>query len=174
MAPDRVLIPGEVSLVPMSMLFGRLFGTESMVEIPPGDAMMAEAIESLGNANGGMVDLRDASDIVSPAAALMAIGNGGSIVGARHARGKESDRIRTTVEMLAAYGMSSRATDDGIEIPGGQFPEKPDRPVETHGDHRLVMTAAVLASKVGGSIIDPEISAVTDPEFIERLTGLGG
>jgi len=172
-APDRVLIYGEASLVPMSMLFGRLFGTGSKVEIPPGDAMIAEAIESLGNTDGRRVDLRDASDIISPAAALMAIGNGGSIVGARHVREKESDRIRTTVEMLAAFGMSSRATDDGIEIPGGQFPEKPDRPVETHGDHRLVMTAAVLASKVGGIIINPGASAVTDPEFIERLTGLG-
>ena len=37
----------------------------------------------------------------------------------------------------------------------------------------LVMTAAVLASKVGGIIINPGASAVTDPEFIERLTGLG-
>ena len=35
------------------------------------------------------------------------------------------------------------------------------------------MTAMVLASKVGGTIVNPEISAVTDPEFIERLTGLG-
>ncbi len=172
-APDRVLIPGEASLVPMSMLFGRLFGTGSRVEIPPGDAMMTEAIDSLDDVNGGVVDLRDASDIISPAAVLIAIGNGGSIVGARHVRGKESDRIRTTVEMLAAFGMSARATDDGIEIPGGQFPEKPDSPVETHGDHRLVMTAAVLASKVGGIIINHRSSAVTDPEFIERLTGLG-
>ncbi len=172
-APDRVLIYGEASLVPMSMLFGRLFGTGSKVEIPPGGAIIAEAIESLGNTDGGRVDLRDASDIISPAAALMAIGNGGSIVGARHVREKESNRIHTTVEMLAAFGMSSRATDDGIEIPGGQFPEKPDKPVETHGDHRLVMTAAVLASKVGGTIINPGASAVTDPEFIERLTGLG-
>lgn len=172
-APDRVLIPGEASLVPMSMLFSRLFGTGSKVEIPPGDAMIVEAIGSLGNADGGMVDLRDASDIISPASALIAMGNGGSIVGAGHVRGKESDRISTTVEMLAAFGMSSRETDDGIEIPGGQFPEKPDRPVETHGDHRLVMTAAVLASKVGGIIINPGASAVTDPEFIERLTGVG-
>jgi 3-phosphoshikimate 1-carboxyvinyltransferase len=155
------------------MLFGRLFGTGSRVEIPPGDAMMTEAIDSLDDVNGGVVDLRDASDIISPAAVLIAIGNGGSIVGARHVRGKESDRIRTTVEMLAAFGMSARATDDGIEIPGGQFPEKPDSPVETHGDHRLVMTAAVLASKVGGIIINHRSSAVTDPEFIERLTGLG-
>ncbi len=60
-----------------------------------------------------------------------------------------------------------------MEIPEWQFPEKPDRPVETHGDFRLVMTAAVLASKVGGIIINPGASAVTDPEFIERLTGVG-
>nr|AIF23659.1 hypothetical protein [uncultured marine group II/III euryarchaeote SAT1000_17_H07] len=75
--------------------------------------------------------------------------------------------------MLAAFGMASNATDDGIEISGGQVPARPKSPVETHGDHRIAMTAMVLASKVGGSIVNPEVSAVTDPGFIERLTGLG-
>ena len=77
------------------------------------------------------------------------------------------------VRGAAAFGMVSSAKDDGIEIPGGQVPARPDSPVETHGDHRIAMTAMVLASKVGGTIVDPGISAVTDPGFIERLTGLG-
>jgi 5-enolpyruvylshikimate-3-phosphate synthase len=69
--------------------------------------------------------------------------------------------------------MASSATEDGIEVPGGQVPARPESPVQTYGDHRIAMTAMVLASKVGGSIVNPEISAVTDPGFIERLTGLG-
>ena len=76
--------------------------------------------------------------------------------------------------MLASFGMASSATNDGIVIPGGQVPTRPESPVETHGDHRIAMTSMVLASKVGGTIVNPEISAVTDPGFIERLTGLGG
>ena len=172
MTPDRVVIPGEASLVPMSMLYDRLFGTKSNVGIPSGDPLMAEAIERIGGMEGGMVNLRDASDIISPAAALMAIEGGGTITGVRHARGKESDRIDRTVGMLADFGMTSRSTDDGIEIPGGQVPSRPKRPVETHCDHRLAMTAMVLACKVGGKIVNPHICAITDPEFIERLTRL--
>lgn len=173
MTPDRVVIPGEASLVPMSMLYDRLFGTESKVGIPPGDPMMVEAIERIGAMEGGVVNLRDASDIISPAAALMAIEGGGTIAGVGHARGKESDRIGRTVGMLADFGMTSRAADDGIEIPGGQVPMRPNRPVETHSDHRLAMTALILAGKVGGEIVNPEICAVTDPEFIERLMAIG-
>tara|TARA_B100000586_G_scaffold237101_1_gene188246 strand:+ start:58 stop:639 length:582 start_codon:yes stop_codon:yes gene_type:complete len=174
LTPDRVVIPGEASLVPMSMLYDRLFGTESKVDIPPGDPMMVEAIERIGAMEGGIVNLRDASDIISPAAALMAMEGGGTIAGARHARGKESDRIGRTVGMLADFGMTSRAADDGIEIPGGQVPTRPKRPVETHSDHRLAMTAMILAGKVGGEIVNPEICAVTDPGFIERLMATGG
>jgi len=173
MTPDRVVIPGEASLVPMSMLYDQLFGTQSKVEVPLGDPLMAEAIERIGKMEWGMVDLRDASDIICPAAALMAIGSGGTITGVGHARGKESDRISRTVGMLAEFGMASRATNDGIEISGGQIPTSPEEPVETHNDHRLAMTAMVLAGKVGGDIVNPKICAVTDPEFIERLTKIG-
>jgi 3-phosphoshikimate 1-carboxyvinyltransferase len=103
----------------------------------------------------------------------MAIGSGGTITGVGHARGKESDRIDRTVQMLAEFGMTSRAAHDGIEILGRQAPKRPERAVETHGDHRLAMTAMVLAGKVGGDIVNPEICAVTDPKFIERMTRYG-
>jgi len=172
--PDKVVIPGEASLVPMSMLYDQLFGTESKVDVPLGDPMMAEAIERIGSMEGGTIDLRDASDIISPAAAIMAIGGGGTITDVGHARGKESNRIDRTVQMLAEFGMTSRAAHDGIEILGRQAPKRPERAVETHGDHRLAMTAMVLACKVGGEIVNPEICAVTDPEFIERLMAIGG
>ncbi len=115
-------------------------------------------------------------DIISPAAALMALDEGGWISGATHARGKESDRISSTVYLLSCFGMEAAEAglnNNEIEVVGGQIPTRPEAPVETHGDHRLAMTAMVLASKVGGTIVNPEISAVTDPEFIERLTGLG-
>jgi len=174
MTPDKVVIPGEASLVPMSMLYDQLFGTESKVDVPLGDPMMAEAIERIGSMEGGTIDLRDASDIISPAAAIMAIGGGGTITDVGHARGKESNRIDRTVQMLAEFGMTSRAAHDGIEILGRQAPKRPERAVETHGDHRLAMTAMVLACKVGGEIVNPEICAVTDPEFIERLMAIGG
>ena len=69
--------------------------------------------------------------------------------------------------------MYAEVTHEGLKIPGGQKPETPRDPVETHLDHRLAMTAMVLASKFGGEICEPEISAVSDPGFISRLLELG-
>ena len=101
------------------------------------------------------------------------VGDGGRISGAAHARGKESDRISKTVELLGAFGLLSMETDDGLLIQGGQSPVRPADPVETHGDHRLAMTAMALASKTGGVVLEPECSAVTDPSFIDKIISLG-
>ena len=168
-APATVGIPDETSLLPMAMLMSELHCVE--VEVRGWDNELTPALMALSE-QASELDLRDESDVITPAAALLALVRGGRITGAAHSRGKESDRILRTVEMLAAFGMASNATDDGIEIPGGQVPARPESPVETHGDHRIAMTAMVLASKVGGTIVNPEISAVTDPGFIERLIGL--
>ena len=53
----------------------------------------------------------------------MALGTGGEILGAPHARGKESDRILSTVRLLSSFGMEANETDTGLKIPGGQLPE---------------------------------------------------
>jgi len=168
--PVAVGIPDEMSLLPMAMLMSELHCVE--VGVRGWDNELTPALMALSE-QASELDLRDESDVITPAAALLALVRGGRITAAAHSRGKESDRILRTVEMLAAFGMASNATDDGIEIPGGQVPARPESPVETYGDHRIAMTAMVLASKVGGTIVNPEVSAVTDPEFIERLTGLG-
>ena len=167
--PVAVGIPDEMSLLPMAMLMSELHCVE--VGVRGWDNELTPALMALSE-QASELDLRDESDVITPAAALLALVRGGRITDAAHSRGKESDRILRTVEMLAAFGMASNATDDGIEISGGQVPARPESPVETHGDHRIAMTAMVLASKVGGTIVNPEISAVTDPGFIERLTGL--
>jgi len=167
--PVAVGIPDEMSLLPMAMLMSELHCVE--VGVRGWDNELTPALMALSE-QASELDLRDESDVITPAAALLALVRGGRITGTAHSRGKESDRILRTVEMLAAFGMASNATDDGIDIPGGQVPARPESPVETHGDHRIAMTAMVLASKVGGTIVNPEISAVTDPGFIERLTGL--
>jgi 5-enolpyruvylshikimate-3-phosphate synthase len=49
---------------------------------------------------------------------------------------------------------------------------KPNSAVETHMDHRLAMVAIILASKVGGDIVNPEICEVTHPNFVEQLISL--
>ena len=169
--PDRVEIPEELSLLPMSILFDRLHGTSSLERpIQNGDYRIMEVIKSSLDPKGVEVDIRDASDVITPIVTLMALGNGGTITGAAHARGKESDRISTTAELLGAFGIKVKVTGNRISARGRQWPKSPERPVETHGDHRLAMTAVVLATAVGGTVLNPEVCSVTDPGFVEMIT----
>ena len=57
-------------------------------------------------------------------------------------RVKESDRIATTSAMLRAMGVEVEEWSDGMRIVGGQ---PRGGIVDSHGDHRLAMSAAVAA-----------------------------
>ncbi|PDH24089.1 MAG: hypothetical protein CND29_02910 [Marine Group II euryarchaeote MED-G36] len=171
--PNIVNIPPELSLFPMAIILELLYEDLALrTSLPTYDPLVLIAIDEIDRANGGQVDLRDASDLVTPAAVWMALTNGGEITGIPHARGKESNRISRTVELLSSFGMVSEETEDGLKILGGQRPTRPDSVVETHMDHRLAMVAIILASKVGGDILNPEICEVTHPGFVEQLISL--
>ena len=171
--PNEIDIPPELSLFPMAILLELLHdGLHLQTELATYDPLLLMAFDAIDRANGGEVDLRDASDLVTPAAVWMALGEGGNITGIPHARGKESDRILRTVELLQSFGMKAEETDDGLVIPGRQTPNSPNEPIQTHMDHRLAMVAMILASKVGGDIIDAEICEVSHPGFIQQLFGL--
>ena len=173
--PEIVEIPEEISLLPLSLLFDKLHGTKSLeVDLVNSDPWIMEAVNTAMSCNGGQVDLRDASDIIAPAAAIMALGGGGTIVGSSHARGKESDRIESTSRMLSSFGISSDERSDGLFIPGDQVPISPSKPVDCKGDHRLAMTSIVLATAVGAEVQGEQICSVTHPDFIEMLLGEKG
>jgi len=168
LVPEVVTVPTENSLLPIAMLISELHDVNLEIEM----AESSRAIVSLAE-RSEILNLRDESDLICPASVLMAIGKGGKIVGVNHVRGKESDRLDSTIYLLRCFGMHAEVTNEGLMIPGGQIPAPPSEPVETQLDHRLAMTAMVLASKFGGEICEPEISAVSDPSFISRLLELG-
>ena len=166
--PSIVKVAAEESLGPMATLFSILHGVEvrenRVARIEGLDIAIQRMIEGTE-----VLDLSDASDIITPSAAIMAIGRGGIITGCAHARGKESNRISKTVEMLNRFGIKSMENSDGITIPGNQKPGRPNSPVPTYSDHRMAMTAMVLASKVGGIIEGEDCVNATDPGFMEQL-----
>jgi len=169
-SPSKVDIPGELSLLPLSILFDILHGTETHASLPKiGFPRVSESIGAVIQCRGGRVDLRDSSDIITPAAFLMALGDGGEIVGVSHSRGKESDRIQSTASLLREFGIYSKDTADGLEIMGGQELKKPEGPVRTYFDHRVAMTAIVLATKVGGVIEGTEWCDISHPGFIKMV-----
>tara|TARA_Y100000768_G_C23683128_1_gene543228 strand:- start:273 stop:635 length:363 start_codon:yes stop_codon:yes gene_type:complete len=105
--------------------------------------------------------------------ALLALGCGGRIVGAGHAAYKESNRLEKTAELLSYFGLVATVHPNGIEVAGNQTPTRPESVVPTFGDHRLFMTAILLASKTGGDILGHSLHYVADEGFVERLIDAG-
>ena len=166
--PEEISVNGEQSLSPMGTLFSKLHDVEIRTTSTEKIRGLGPALEEMKKGSE-ILNLKDASDIITPSAAIMALGSGGKITGCGHARGKESDRISKTVKMLGEFGIKSKESPDGIIIMGNQSLKRPEEPVETYSDHRMAMTAMILASKVGGSILGPECVSATDPRFVQQL-----
>ena len=157
--PD-VVIPSDASM----MAFAKLAGLG--VENGP------DASETIGHDLENKF-LRDSNDLITPMTAWLALGEGGTISGAKHAAFKESNRITKTAELLSKFGITSTINEDGITVPGSQQPIRPKGIVETYGDHRIQMTAILLASKCGGMIEGANLHKVAWPSFLEQLISLG-
>ncbi len=87
-------------------------------------------------------------------------------------RHKESDRIRLTVDTLAALGADIRETADGFAVRGPR--RLSGVRVSSGGDHRIAMAAAVAALVADGAtrIDDSAAVAVSYPGFFDDLDRL--
>jgi 3-phosphoshikimate 1-carboxyvinyltransferase len=103
-------------------------------------------------------------------ALLCAFADGESrITGAGELRVKESDRIRTTAELINNLGGDCAELPDGLIIRGK--PKLRGGDVDSYLDHRIAMTAAVgmIASENGGKLSRPECCAISFPDFYKKL-----
>ncbi len=106
-----------------------------------------------------------------PLVALLCAFAGGEsrITGAKELRVKESDRIRTTRELIQNLGGECEELPDGFIIRGKKKLVGGD--IESYLDHRIAMTAAVglIASEKGGNIVREECCAISFPDFFQKL-----
>ncbi len=93
---------------------------------------------------------------------------------AEELRVKESDRIATMAGILRAFGVTAEELPDGLVIEGRQDALAPAR-IESRGDHRIAMTAAVLALGASGpsTIVDCDCIGTSFPRFVGTLRALG-
>ena len=120
-------------------------------------------------------DVSDIPDMVPVLAALLMHAEGTSVLsGAGRLRLKESDRLESVCAMVNALGGRAEIKNDSLVIrgraacPGGR--------VNGFGDHRIVMAAAVGASRCLGpsEIGDAEAVRKSYPSFWDDLKALGG
>ncbi|MCA9603874.1 MAG: 3-phosphoshikimate 1-carboxyvinyltransferase, partial [Myxococcales bacterium] len=87
-------------------------------------------------------------------------------------RVKESDRIATMAKVLAAFGIECEELDDGMRVHGG-VPRGAH--VQSDDDHRIAMSAAVLALVAEGETIIDDVECVETsfPGFAALFRSLG-
>ncbi len=91
-------------------------------------------------------------------------------------RVKESDRVATTVGMLSAFGVGAKGEAWGIQIEGNAGAGLHAGSVDSHGDHRIAMAAAVAAAATKGTsrISGWRSVATSYPGFEDDFVSLGG
>ena len=133
------------------------------------------AFESLRSARvGGELVLR-AIDEVPALCALAARARGVTTVSdAAELRVKESDRVAATCAALRAFGVGCEERPDGMVVEGREGPLRAAE-VDSRGDHRIAMMAAVLALAGDGPsrVRDVDNVATSFPKFVGTLRALG-
>ena len=123
----------------------------------------------------GVFDLNATPDALPVMAVAAAFAKGETrLVNAPQARIKETDRIAVMAQELTKMGVIVEELPDGLVIHGtGKV--KGSKELDSHGDHRIVMSLAVAALAAEGSSVikDAECAGVTYPGFFETFKALG-
>lgn len=121
------------------------------------------------------IDASQIPDLVPVLAVCACFASGVTrITNAERLRIKESDRLKTTAQLINSLGGKVRELPDGLEITGvgklyGGF-------AEGCGDHRIVMSAAVCASGAAEKIKCTDAMSINKsyPDFFEDYAKIGG
>jgi 3-phosphoshikimate 1-carboxyvinyltransferase len=130
-------------------------------------------VASAGELRGCELDLNATPDALPALAVTACFADGETrLVNVPQARVKETDRIAVMTRELRRMGGRVEEFEDGLVIQG-----RPLRgtDVSGHDDHRVVMALAVAAMGAEGTtrIDTAESAAVTFPDFVEKMQGLG-
>jgi 3-phosphoshikimate 1-carboxyvinyltransferase len=160
-------------------------------ELPQGDSAILDIASSMGvkvnqgnnsvtvesdggGLKGGSFDLGDTPDLLPVVAALALRSESAvEVVGAAHARFKETDRIAVLSKELTKLGARVEERQDGMKIqPSGVLKRAL---LDAHDDHRMFMAFTLASLLVPGGIPvkGAESLDVSYPGFLEDLARLG-
>lgn len=183
MVPDSQVTLEGVGLNPTRTGFlDALRAMRASVDLrPTGEGAGSEPIGDIDVAHGPLAAALTAGELLTRMidevpvfAALATQANGRSDVrDAAELRVKESDRLRASAKLLNAFGADCTELEDGLHVHGGA-PLKGAR-VESEGDHRIAMSAAVLGMTAEGETVVDDVGCVETsfPGFAELFASLG-
>jgi 3-phosphoshikimate 1-carboxyvinyltransferase len=124
------------------------------------------------------VDVDAAPDAALPFAALVAFAGGTSrLSGVARLREKESDRLAAALDLLTRAGAAAREEQDArgpVLVVDGRGGVPRPAAFASHADHRVAMSAAVLALALpdGSTLDDPGVVAKSWPGFWKEWEAL--
>ena len=136
-----------------------------------GDAVMVKR----GTLRGVTIDASPIPDLIPVLSVVASVAAGETRVeNAYRLRLKESDRLKSTAELLRALGGQVREKEDGLVITG--VPALHGGAVQTQNDHRLAMSAAVAACAAAGAVAVDNDACVAKsyPRFWNDFAALKG
>ena len=118
------------------------------------------------------LDVSSCPDLAPVLMALMAVKNGGRLIGTRRLKIKESDRGAAMAYELCKIGSFCDVLENEIVI---RKTEKYPTSVvfDSHNDHRIVMALSVISTLFGARITGAETVKKSYPEFFGDISKLG-
>lgn len=124
---------------------------------------------------GAELDCTDTPDLLPILSVAAAVAQGTTtFTGVGRLRFKESDRLAAMKSVLEKFSITSYIGDDTFTVVGGE-PVAGDE-VDSFGDHRIAMSAAILSTVAKGvtTIDGSECVAKSYPSFFDDFAQLGG
>ena len=121
------------------------------------------------------IDIDATPDLLPILAVVAAYAEGESVFyNAARLRLKESDRIKSTCEMINSLGGQAQELEDKLIVKGSNFRNLRGGVVNGFNDHRIVMSAAIAAVKCDNKVIISDFEAVNKsyPKFFEDYNNL--
>ena len=139
-----------------------------------GDRAVRQLKERIAKGNS-VVDVRNVPDLMPVLSVLAAVSPGTtSFTNAGRLRIKESDRIRSTMQMLRALGATVFETEDGMTVRGHSVLQ--GGTVDSCNDHRIAMSAAIASIACREAVVIEGAESVRKsyPGFWKDFEALGG
>lgn len=192
-SPGVVHVEGDWSNAAFFLAAGAIGGDVTVHGLSVGsrqpDAVVAELLRQFGarvtaegdtvrvtaaTLRGMLVDVSEKPDLVPMLAVLGAVATGTTrLVNASRLRLKESDRLESTCAMIRALGGQAEERADELVIHGGGLR---GGEVDSFGDHRIAMAAAIAATACEGPVTITGAEAVRKSyaRFFADFEAMGG
>lgn len=124
---------------------------------------------------GAELDCMNTPDLLPILSVAAAVAKGDTVfTNVGRLRFKESDRLLAMQTTLSSFGISSQIGDDTFTVYGGNVVSSTG--VDSFGDHRIAMSAAILSTLSSGvsTIKGAECVAKSYPGFYKDFISLGG